>query len=154
MREGRLYIHGGRGTWGTGDVGDFFEFVPASGKPIRLRRFTLGISSQEEAEQLRVKILRGYTSAGNGGLETPRPVVSTDPAASYTSRLNSPADTPASGGSPVTLFEGACDIRDGLDLTFESDEMPWSTERLTISTGNNVVDAITVETMAIVEEMG
>lgn len=87
----------------SGDV-DLLELDAAADKPIELVAIRLGQSTElQEAqeEQLRVAVVRGNTTTGNGSTTTPQPMSPGDAAAGFTAETL--GTTPASAGTAVNL---------------------------------------------------
>ncbi len=97
----------------SGDY-DLFEIAPASNKPIELVAFELGQTSElgdAAEEQLRLRIIRGHTTTGNGTSATPRPVSPNDSAAGFTAETV--GSTIASTGTPINLLSTTFNVRSG-----------------------------------------
>ncbi len=101
-------------------VQDLFELSPADEKSIEILAIDLGQTSDTgdaQDEQLQLSIIRGHTSSGSGGTApTPAPVDPGDAAASFTAEVNN--TTIASGGTTVTLFTSAWNVRAGCIRSF------------------------------------
>jgi hypothetical protein len=96
----------------SGDY-DLFSVDAATDKPIEV----IGISLEQMSElgdaaeeQLRLRVIRGHTTASSGGAApTPRPVSPDDAAAGFTARTND--STIASAGTAVNLMSRGWNIR-------------------------------------------
>lgn len=102
----------------SGDV-DLFEFDAAAEKPIELVGLFLAVTSEVtsgvgEDEFLRLRVIRGHTSTGNGTSTTPRPMDPIDTAAGFAAEVL--GATIASAGTAVNLHSDAFNIRTGLQL--------------------------------------
>lgn len=87
----------------SGDY-DLFELDAATDYPCEVLWVELGQSSElgdAADEQLRLSLIRGNTTSGNGTTTTPR---SPDGVGSIQCAAETVASTPASAGSPVTLW--------------------------------------------------
>lgn len=99
----------------TGGDADFCELVPADDKPIRILGFEVdnvgGAADAKEAEEefLRLAIIRGHNTTGNGTSATPRSLDPNDTAAGFTAFTN--GSTIASGGTPITVWVGGMNVR-------------------------------------------
>lgn len=97
----------------SGDL-DLFELSPADDKPIELVALTLGQSSElgEAAEeQLRIRIIRGHATSGNGTAATPRPVSPNDAAAGCAAEVL--GATIASAGTAIFMMSDDYNVRAG-----------------------------------------
>lgn len=97
----------------SGDV-DLFELDAATDKPIELVAVTFGQSTElgdVAEEQLRIAIIRGHSTTGNGTAATPRPLSGADGAASATAKTN--GATIASAGTALTLVADTFNVRAG-----------------------------------------
>ena len=97
----------------SGDY-DLFEIAPADDKPCEIVAFELGQSSElgdAQEEQLRLRVIRGHATSGNGTSTTPRPVSPADSAAGFA------AETVGSGiattGTPINLLSTTMNVRAG-----------------------------------------
>lgn len=92
---------------------DLFELVAPADKWVRIHGLWIGQYSDAgdaQAELLSMTFKRGNTSSGSGGSSvTPRPLRSWGPAAGSTLEANN--TTPASGGSPHTLWAESWNIQ-------------------------------------------
>jgi len=97
----------------SGDY-DLFELDAATDKPIELVALNIGQSSEtgdtaaERQENLRLRVIRGHTTTGNGTTATPRPVSPADAAAGFTAKTV--GATIASVGSPVNLLSDTFNV--------------------------------------------
>lgn len=153
---GRMYTVVVSGVASPAAAFDLMELVPATAKPIRLRRLKIAQTSEPttEEEQLAITIQRGHTTSGSGGsAPTPRPLCSTDAAAGFTAETMN--TTQATGGTPVVLHEDAFNTRAGYDHAFAPEEAPESVngERMVVQI-SAPADAVTVRALACVEELG
>jgi hypothetical protein len=98
----------------SGDY-DLFSLDAATDKPIELVEIILGQSSElaeAQEEQLRIRVIRGHTTAGTGGATpTPRPVSAVDAAAGFTARTLDTAI--ASAGTAINLLSDVWPVRAG-----------------------------------------
>jgi hypothetical protein len=105
---------------------DFFEITPADDRPVKIVGLFLSQSSDAgdaEEEFLRLKIIRGHTSGGSGGTNpTPGQIDPRGAAAGATTDVNH--TTEASGGTVVTIWSHAFNIRTGLEMLFPPDCEP------------------------------
>ena len=108
----------------SGDY-DFFELDAAAEKPIEIVAIFLANKSEvgdAQEEMVAWSIVRGNTTTGNGAAATPRPIDSSDGAASFVAETVS--STPASAGTAVNLHVDTFNIRTGLQLIFPPDMRP------------------------------
>lgn len=97
----------------SGDY-DLFEITPATNKPIELVALELGQSTElgdAAEEQLRLRIIRGHATSGNGTATTPRPVSPNDSAAGFTAETV--GSTIASTGTAINLLSTTFNVRSG-----------------------------------------
>ena len=93
-------------TNANGDV-DWFEVLPADDKPVKLRGFIIGQTSEvgdAAEESLRFRVLRmaaTVTSGSGGTTPTPAPVDSADAAAGFTVECNNTTVATTSGATVV-----------------------------------------------------
>lgn len=95
----------------SGDY-DLFEFDAATDKPLELLSVELGQSSElgdAAEENLRLSVVRGHTTSGNGTSTTPRPISPNDSACG--AACETVASTPASAGTGVVLWAGTWNVR-------------------------------------------
>ncbi len=99
----------------SGDV-DLFEFDAAAEKPIELFGLFLAVTSEVttnvgEDEFLRLRVIRGHTTTGNGTSATPRPIDPADAAAGFVAEVL--GATIAAAGTAINLHSDAFNIRTG-----------------------------------------
>lgn len=138
-------------------VQDLWSFLPATDKPIELLGAVLNQSSDAgdaQDEQLRVRIRRGFTSAGSGGSSVTAGLLDAlDSAAATTCRIND--TTQASGGTIVTLLADAFNVRAGWVYR------PLPEERIRCQPGVRLVidlpaapaDSLTLSGYALIKEL-
>ena len=100
----------------SGDY-DLVTITPATNKPVEIVAITLDQSSElgdAQEEQLRLRLIRGHTTAPSGGAAaTPRPNSPNDAAAAFTARV---CDTAiAAAGTPINLFSRTFNVRAGFE---------------------------------------
>ena len=101
-------------TSAGGDT-DLMELTPADDRPIKLRRFVIGQTSElgdtaEESRRIQIIRLPATVTSGNGSIATPAALDSDDGAADFTAKIN--ATTPATtSGTAVILDELAWNLR-------------------------------------------
>lgn len=110
---GRIYsvAYSGTVVAASGDT-DFIEITPADDKPIKLRGFSLGQSTEvgdAQEEGIRVSVIRlpATVTAGSGAnstAKTPAPMDSADAAAGFTAKCNN-AVVATTNGTAITLEE-------------------------------------------------
>ena len=104
---------------------DFFEVTPADDRPIEIVAIHLGNKSEvgdAQEEFVAWSIVRGNATTGNGTSATGRPLDERDATAGFTAETVS--TTPATGGTPITLFAGTFNIRAGLDYVWPETMRP------------------------------
>lgn len=113
---GRIYTVSVSGTFAnaSGDT-DLIEILPADDKPVKLRGFIIGQTSEvgDAAEEgLRLSILRlpATVTSGNGSSTTPKPMDSADAAAGAACETIG-ATVATTSGTADTLVELAWNIR-------------------------------------------
>jgi hypothetical protein len=138
---------------------DIFEFSPADDKAIELvglnlAQYGVGDVGDAAEELLRYSVIRGHATSGSAGsAATPAPADPGDVAASFTAEVNN--TTIASGGTPVTLMEGAFNVRGGETQWFPDGFEPKASQ----AQGTLVIripapaDAITIVGTAYVREL-
>lgn len=99
----------------VGGDADLLEILPADDKPVRLRGWIIGQTSEvgdATAEGLRMSVLRlpATVTSGNGTAVTPAPVDSADAAAGAAAEANG-ATVATTSGTAVTLLETAWTIQ-------------------------------------------
>ena len=155
--HGRMYTVTISGVASPATAFDFLEIVPATAKPIRIRRIRIAQTSESaaEEEQLALTIVRGHATSGSGGDTTPdgAPLNSTTPAAGYTAETMN--TTIASTGTPVNVFEDAWNTRSGYDVSFAPEECPEAVnaERIVVRSAAPA-DAVTIRATFWIEELG
>lgn len=154
---GRVYTVSFSAQAQTAQV-DFFEFVAASGKPLRLLALMLSQTTElgdAQEEQLLISIKAGQTTSGSGGgTPTPIPLNVTDAAAGFTAETCN--TTKASAGTIVTHFVDAWNIRAPYQMWFPDKLQIELTggRRMTVELGTTPADSITFNGTAYVEELG
>lgn len=114
---GRLYVvpYAGTITNAGGDV-DLFEIAPADDKPIKLRGFCLGQTSEvgDAAEEgLRISVIRlpaTFTSGSGGSTPVGSPMDSADSAHGATLEANN-TTVGTTSGTAITLYDYAWNLR-------------------------------------------
>ncbi len=158
--NGRVYTVVVSGVASPATTFDFFELIPATGKPLRLRRILITQTSEPttEEEQIALTVSRGNTTSGSGGsTPTPSPVCPTDAASGFT--VETMNTTIATAGTEVKLVETAWNTRAGLDLAFAPEECPEvgatgaTLDRLLVRSAAPT-DAVTIRATCWVEELG
>lgn len=97
----------------SGDV-DLFEVAPADDRPVELVSISLGQTSElgdAQEEQVRIRVIRGHATTGNGTSTTPRPGSPADSAASAACEVL--GTTIASTGTAVNLLSDTWNLRAG-----------------------------------------
>jgi hypothetical protein len=101
----------------AGGDADLVELDAAAEKPIELFGIQLFTTTevQEAAEEwLRLRVIRGHTTTGNGTSQTPRPVSAADAAAGFVAETN--GSTIASAGTGINLMTFAMNVRAGYEI--------------------------------------
>lgn len=136
---------------------DLFEIAPADDKPVALHWVSLGQTTElgdSAEEQLRIAIIRGHATGGNGSAAT---VAAFDPnGAAAGAVCETVGSTIASAGSPVTLAEHVFNVRIGLDLLFPPECRPYCTQGqtlLTVRLMSTVADDLTMSGTCYFEEV-
>lgn len=112
----RIYTVAWTGTvTNAGGDADLLEIVPADDKPVKLRGFCLGQTSEvgdaaEEGLRVTVQVLPATFTTGNGTSATPRPVDSADAAAGFTAEFNG-ATIATTSGTAIIHNEFSWNIR-------------------------------------------
>lgn len=144
----------------AGGNADLWEFLPADDKPIKLRGFTLGQTSEvadaaEEAVEIQVIRLGATVTSSNGTSVTPVPLDSADAAAGFTAEKN---------GSTVATTDGTTTVIEAIAWNLRGSPMEkWypderycpkakQGEGLFIRLTSTVADDITFAGTAWVEE--
>lgn len=110
-----IIIDNGAVAAASGDY-DLLELDAAADKPLELVGIRIGQSTEfgdAQEEQLRINVVRGNTTTGNGTATTPRPVSPVDTAAGFVAETL--ATTPASAGTAVTLLADDYNVRQGYE---------------------------------------
>lgn len=108
----------------SGDY-DLFEISPADDRPIRLHHLHLGQTSElgdAQEEELRIAIVRGHATTGNGTSTTPAKISPGDAASVATCKTV--GSTIASAGTAVTLDEHIWNIRSPFELIWLPEDRP------------------------------
>lgn len=136
---------------------DLWEIRPATNRPVRIKNIQISQSSDvgdAAEEMLPITIIRGNTTSGSGGSSpTPVPLDPSAPAAAFAAEINN--TTQASGGSPVTLWSGAFNIRTGELLMFPPDlyiKARASDTILVVRLPNAPADSLTFHGVLTIEE--
>jgi hypothetical protein len=145
----------------AGGNADLWELTPADDKPIRLRGFILGQTSEvadaaEEVLNISVIHLAATVTSGNGSAVTPVPVdTGVNVAAGFTAEING-ATVATTSGTATTVYEFAWNVRSSpYEVWFPDDRfcpMARQAAALVIRLTSTVVDDITFTGTAIVEE--
>lgn len=105
---GRIYAipFAGATVTNAGGNADLWELLPADDKPIKLRGFRLGQTSEvadaaEEAVEVQVIRLAATVTGSNGTSVTPVPMDSADAAAGFTSEVNGATVATTSGTTTI-----------------------------------------------------
>ena len=140
---------------------DLWELTPGDDKPIRLRGFILGQTSEvadaaEEAVNISVIHLGATVTSSDGTSVTPAPVdTAVNVAAGFTAEKNGPAVATTSG-TATTLYEYCWNLRNSPCEVWYPDRDFCPTARqaaaLVIRLNTTVADDITFAGTAIVEE--
>jgi|SRR5882672_78896 len=113
---GRIYTVGFSGTvTAAGGDTDLCEILPAAQKPIKLRGFIVGQTSevgdaQEEGVRISIVRLPATVTSGNGTGTTPQPMDSADTAAGATCETNG-TTVATTSSTAVNLYEYGWNIR-------------------------------------------
>lgn len=97
----------------SGDY-DLFELSPADDRPVGIFGLELATTSElgeAQEEWLRLRIIRGHTTSGNGTSTTPRPLDPSSSAAAFAAETV--GATIASAGTGVNLLSTAMQVRQG-----------------------------------------
>jgi hypothetical protein len=161
---GRLYtVPFASGTvTNAGGNADLWELTPADDKPIKLRGFILGQTSEvadaaEEAVNVSVIHLGATVTSGNGSSVTAVPLDPgiSFPAAGFTAEING-ATVATSSGTSTTVYEFCWNLRNSpCEIWFPDDRFcPVARQgaALVIRLNTTVADDITFAGTAIVEE--
>lgn len=157
---GRLYSIPFNGTLANaaGDT-DLVEILPADDKPVKLRGFKFGQTSElgdSAEEQVRISILRlaATVTGGSGGaaVGTPAPMNLGDTAAAFAAEVNN-STVATSSGTTETLEEFSINIRAPFETWWP--DFCWNVRQgsgLVIRCQSTVADDISAQWTAIVEE--
>lgn len=157
--SGRIYYVSWDAPTAVTTIIDIFEFVPAANKPIKIHELhlwqTLDVGDAQE-EIIQLSWRRNYTTSGStGGTAVAVPVNPSDTAAGFS--LECRNTVVAVTGSPLIAFLDGWNVRVPYIWTPTPDDMPY------ISAGQTQfvfrldaapTDSLTMNAMAIVEEMG
>lgn len=144
-------------TNANGDY-DFFEISPADDKPCVIHACYLDVLSETgdaEEEMLRIKIIRGHTTGGNGTSTTPQLLNPSDAAAGFAAETV--ASTPASLGTAVDLHSCGFNVRVGWEYVPTPECRPIVTQAqttLVVRLMAAVTDDVTMSGTLYVEELG
>jgi hypothetical protein len=140
---------------------DLWELTPADDKPIKLRGFILGQTSEvadaaEEAINVSVIHLGATVTSGNGGAVTPAPVdTGVNVAAGFTAETNG-ATVATTSGTATTVYEYCWNLRNSpLEIWYPDDRfcpVARQAAALVIRMNTTLADDITFSGTAIVEE--
>jgi hypothetical protein len=111
-----VMFEGSSVTNANGDY-DLFELACAANRMVEIVGMNIAVTSElQEAQEewLRIAIIRGHTTSGNGTATTPRPTNPNAPAAGMTAETL--GATIASAGTGVTLFADGFNVRAGYQL--------------------------------------
>jgi len=142
----------------AGDT-DLVEILPADDKPVKLRGFKFGQTSElgdSAEEQLRISIYRlpaTVTSGSGGSAATPSPEDSADTAAGFAAEVNN-STVATTNGSAIILEEFSINIRAPYE-TWWPDRPGWKAkqgEALVIRCQSTAADDISAQWTAIFEE--
>lgn len=135
---------------------DAWEVNVASAKMLAVRGIVLGQSSDfgdAADEQLGIQIISGYTTSGSGG-SSPTPVTAPGNAA-FGGTAETMNTTVATGGSPVTEWADAFNIRGGhVWLPEEFDHLLFLASARIVVRVSAPADALTISGTLMVEEFG
>lgn len=142
---------------------DLFELTPADDKPIRIMGLTLdnvggtADAADADSEQLRVTIIRGFTSSGSGGsAPTPAPLHSSvDTAAGFAAEVNNTSK--ATTGSTATLAAFGFNVRFGSREFWPEECWPGASQANTtivVRLESTPADAIAMSGTLYVREFG
>lgn len=139
---------------------DLLELSPADDAPCLIRGMILSqVSELGDAaeENLRIDIIRGYTSSGSGGgAGTAVPVDGADPAASFACEVNN--TTVATTGTAVTIDSFAWNVRMSPFERWWPDpqfapKVRQSNTTMVVRCASTVVDDITFTMTVYIEEV-
>lgn len=139
---------------------DLFEISAADDKPVKLKGFSIAQTGNSDVgdaaeELLKLAVIRGHSTSGSGGTTpTPRPLNPSDAAAGFSAEANN--TTIASGGTGVTLHEGAFNVRGPYDYWWPDGLEPSATQgntTIVLRMASAPADAITLSaTLYVIEE--
>lgn len=158
MAQNRIYTVSFTAVAATAAV-DFFEITPADDKPIEICGLFLSQSSDygdAQAEQLPIRVIRGFTTSGSGGTATtPRPLNRSDSAAGFTAETMN--TTGATTGSTVDLHADSVNAQVGYMLWLP-EGMEWEASQadttIVIRLGATPADSLTWSGTLYVREQG
>lgn len=105
---------------------DLWEITPADDKPVKILGLVIGQYSDvgdANAENLSVKISRGWGTSGSGGSPgAPVPVAPADSAVGFSAEINN--TTVASTGTEVVLFSDVWNTQAGYQMWFPEGAQP------------------------------
>ena len=110
----------------SGDY-DLWELDAATDKPIELIGIKILVTSEvQEAQEewVRISVVRGNTTTGNGSTATPAPVAIGDTAASFGAKTI--GTTPASAGTAVNLDMMPVQVRAGDQILYPGGCSFWT----------------------------
>lgn len=160
---GRIYTVPGQGTVTTaGGDNDLFIFLPADDKPIKLRGWVFGQTSEvkdTEEEGLRISIYRmtATVTDGNGSAVTPVPVKRGSSASGFTSEFNGTTVATTSGTSTIVAEVAWINRVTPWEFWFPDDDFCPDCiqgEALVIRLQTTLADDMTFVGTVFVEEMG
>lgn len=145
----------------TGGNADLWELTPTDDKPIRLRGFILGQTSEvadaaEEAVNISVIHLAATVTSSNGSAVTPAPVdTGVNVAAGFSAEING-ATVATTSTTATTVYEYCWNLRNSPCEVWYPDRdfcpMARQAAALVIRLNTTVADDITFAGTAIVEE--
>lgn len=138
-----------------GDV-DLLELDAGAGKPIELIGMGIYVTSEvQEAQEewVRLQIIRGHTTTGNGTTTTPQPCNLGDAAAGFTAKVY--GATIASAGTAVNLKSFSFNVRAGYEVFYPEECGFWTSEAslLVVRLVAALADAATVNMTFWVREV-
>lgn len=155
---GRIYTVPYTGTIANaGGNADLVELLPADDKPIKLRGFKFGQTSEvgdaaEEGISISIIRMAATVTSGNGTSTTPVPMDSADVAAGFTAEANGVTVATTSGTSTV-VEEIALNIRAPFETWWPDFAIKAKQgEGLFIRLNTTVADDVTASWTAYVEE--
>lgn len=145
----------------SGADADLFTLLPADDKPVRIRGWILGQTSEvgdtaEEGVRVTVRHMTATVTDGNGTSVTPTKIDSADAAAGFTAEANGATVATTSGTSTI-LMELAWNIRaTPWDFWFPDERfcpVAKQGEALLLRCETTVADDITIAMTLIAEEL-